>query len=68
MNNNNKNNFFRSKTELNKSFNKKSQINNQNKKEKENENELNKLEIYELVKFDDSLVNRSYFYEKNNNN
>ena len=68
MINNNKNNFFRSKTELNKSFNKKSQINNQNKKEKENENELNKLEIYELVKFDDSLVNRSYFYEKNNNN
>ena len=56
----------RSKSELNKSFNKKSQVNNSNINEKEKD--LKRLEIYELVKFDESLVNKSYFYQKSNKN
>ena len=60
------NNNFRSQSELNKSFNKKSQINNTNQNEKEKEKEIKKLEIYELVKFDETLVNKSYFYQKSN--
>ena len=65
-NTNNNSNYFRSKSELNKSFNKKSQINNSNQNEKEKENNLKTLDIFELVKFDESLVNRSYFYKKSN--
>ena len=64
MNINNNYNPTRSKSELNKSFNKKSQVNNPN----QNEKELKNLEIYELVKFDESLVNKSYFFEKSNKN
>ena len=60
------NSNFRSQSELNKSFNKKSQINNTNQNEKEKEKEIKKLEIYELVKFDETLVNKSYFYQKSN--
>ena len=57
-------NCFRSKSELNKSFNKKSQVNNSNINEKEKD--LKHLEIHELVKFDESLVNKSYFYQNSN--
>ena len=59
-NNNNNNNLNRSKSELNKSFNKK--INIKNKNEKEN---LTNLEIYDLLKFDETLINKGYFYDKN---
>ena len=59
-------NCFRSKSELDKSFNKKSKVNNSNINEKEKD--LKHLEIYELVKFDESLVNKSYFYQKSNKN
>lgn len=62
------NNNLRSQSELNKSFNKKSQINNSNQNEREKEKELKNLEIYELLKFDESLVNKSYFYQKSNKN
>ena len=61
-------NCFRSKSELNKSFNKKYKINNSNINDKEKEKDLKNIEIYELVKFDESLVNKSYFYEKSNKN
>ena len=61
-------NPIRSKSEVNKSFNKKSQINNQNINEKEKNKDLKQLEVYELVKFDESLVNKSYFYENSNKN
>jgi len=61
-------NIFRSKSELNKSFNKKSQVNNSSINEKEKEKDIKHLEIYELVKFDESLVNKSYFYQKSNKN
>ena len=50
----------RSKSELNKSFTKKLQS--------DNEKEIKSQEIYELVKFDESLVNKSFFYEKGNKN
>ena len=62
--NKNNNDSFRSKSELNKSFNKKSEINNSN----QNEKEIKNLEIYELTKFDESLVNKSYFFDKSNKN
>ncbi len=58
--NNHNNNFFRSKSEINKSQNKK-----QDNQNKEKDNLLNNIEIYELVKFDDSLINKGYFYDKN---
>ena len=61
-------NCFRSESELNKSFNKKSQVNNSNINEKEKEKDLKHLEIYELLKFDESLVNKNYFYQKSNKN
>ena len=54
MNSNNNYNPTRSKSELNKSFNKKSQVNSVNQNDKEKE--LKNLEIYELVKFEESLV------------
>ena len=60
--NNNSNNIDRSKSEINKTLNKK--IENSNKNEKENY--LNDMEIYNLIKYDETLINQGYFYEKNN--
>ena len=56
--NKNNNNIKRSKSEFNKSFNKNINI----KFEKDN---LNNLDIYDLIKFDEKLINKGYFYEKN---
>lgn len=65
------NNFYKNENSFNKSINDKSinknfnikpNINNNNKNEKEKN--LNNLEIYDLVKFDEILINKSYFYEK----
>ena len=58
------NNLNRSKSGLNKTINKNPGINNMNKNEKENN--LNNLEIYDLVKFEEALINKGYFYNKNN--
>lgn len=60
--NNNSNNIDRSKSDINKTLNKK--IENSNKNEKENN--LNNMEIYDLIKYDETLINQGYFYEKKN--
>ena len=57
--NQNNNNLKRSKSEINKLLNKKPDINKNG-----NEKNLNNLEIYDLVKFDEKLINKGYFYEK----
>ena len=66
--NNNNFNSFRSKSELNKSFNKNKKSENNDSNINEKGKEIKNLEIYELLKFDDSLVNKSYFFEKSNKN
>ena len=66
MKNKNSNNFF-NKSDSNNN-NQKTGINkmNENEKEKAKQNNINNLEILELVKFDETMVNKGYFYEKNN--
>ena len=66
MKNKNSNNFFNIKSDVNNNNNLKPEINKTNEKEKEKEkqNNINNLEILELVKFDETVVNKSYFYEK----
>lgn len=56
----NNNNLNRSKSELNKSMNKKCF---NNIKQNEKENNLNNYDLYDLVKFDETLINKGYFYE-----
>ena len=66
MKNKNSNNFFNNKSDANNNNNQKVGFNkmNENEKEKEKQNNINNLEILELVKFDETVVNKSYFYEK----
>jgi DnaJ-class molecular chaperone len=63
MKNKNSNNFFNNKIDAN-SNNQKPGINKMNENEKEKQNNINNLEILELVKYDETVVNKSYFYEK----
>ena len=65
MKNKNSNNFFNNKSDSNNN-NQKPGINKMNEKEKEKEkqNNINNLEILELVKFDETVLNKGYFYEK----
>ena len=59
---NNQNYVKKSKSDINKSFNKNPDI-NLNKNEKENK--INNIELYDLVKFDEKFVNKGYFFNKN---
>ena len=54
-------NFFNNKNDENKN-NQKPGINKMNEKEKQNN--INNLEILELVKYDETVINKGYFYEK----
>ena len=56
-------NFFNNKNDEIKN-NQKPGNNKINEKEKEKQNNINNLEILELVKYDETVINKGYFYEK----